>query len=297
MATRDPTEADAQYRNVDLPASRLREWRQTLLSRWAKSATRFLTAIDPTTTRTDGKPSYVWITTDEREKGPNSEKPFPAWSYLSSVFGLYNRHDICGVQKSRQVFMTTATLAYAFHMAAFNRNQKVQLSKATQEEAEDLLEQKIRVPFRRMPPWIQEALEISEKPAKRISFKSTLTPRLWSSRSTIEAVGQNAAVRALRGGTTSLLIIDEAALQEYFSAMLRASAAMAARIIALTSADGSEAGGEAFVNYFECLPEQMKRLKPLPIPRDDVDESHDYGVFEQHRVDDESGLSEAMNQL
>jgi len=290
-------EGNVEYIDVDLPAARLDEWRQTLLGRWAKSATGFLTAIDPTTKRKDGKPSYVWVTTDEREKGDGSEKPFPTWAYLAQVFGLFNRHEVCGIQKSRQVFMTTATMAYAFHLAAFNRNQKVQISKATQEEAETLLYEKIRVPFSRMPPWLQEALEISDKPAKRISFRSTATPKLHSSRSVIEAVAQNAAASSLRGGTTSLLIIDEAALQDNLSAMLRAAAPMAARIICLTSADGAEAGGEAFVNFFECSPEAMKRLKPLPLLLDDLDKLHEYGVSSENWMRDESVVSQAIELL
>ena len=288
---------EAEYVDVDLPAARLAEWRQTLLGRWAKSAIRFLTAIDPTTKRKDGKPSFVWVTTDEREKGEASEKPFPTWAYIGQVFGLFNRNDVCGIQKSRQVFMTTATLAYAFHLAAFHKNQKVQLSKATQEEAEILLEEKIRVPYSRMPPWIQEALEISDKPAKRISFRSTATPRVHSSRSTIEAIAQNAAVRSLRGGTTSLLIIDEAALQDQLSAMLRAAAPLAARLICLTSADGGETGGEAFVNFFECSPEAMKRLKPLPLPLDDLNEAHEYGVSAENWMRDESVIAQAIKEL
>lgn len=225
--------------------------------------------IDPTTKRLDGKPSSIWITTDEREEF-NSEKAFPQWAYLKMMFGLFQREPVVGIQKSRQVFATTGTLGYAFHWAAFRKRQKVQLSKATREEAEILLEEKIRVPFTRMPPWIRDALEITDKPAGRISFRSTTTPRHESTRSVIEAVGQNAAVRSLRGGTASLVIIDEAALQDNLSAMLRAAAPMAARIICLTSADGGEAGGEAFVNYFECLPDKQKHLKPISLPFDDV---------------------------
>lgn len=258
--------------DVDLPASRLAEWRATLLSRWARSPTAFLTAIDPTTRRLDGRPSYVWVTTDEREK-LETEKPFPNWAYLSMMFGLFQRHNVCGIEKSRQVFATTATLAYAFWLCAFYSNQRVLLSKATQPEAETLLEDKIRAPFRRMPPWIQDALEITEKPAKSIRFRSSKMPPMRSTRSMILAVAQNAAVRSLRGGTASLVIIDEAALQDHLAAMLRAAAPMAARIICLTSADGGQAGGDAFVEYFECLPEKKKRLKPLTIPIDDTYES------------------------
>lgn len=230
----------------------------------------FLTAVDPTTEREDGKPSYVWMTRDERDEN-SPEKPFPNWYYLHAIFGLYQRERVVGIEKSRQVFMTTATLAYAFHKAAFMRGRKVLLSKATQVEAEALLEEKIRGPFRRMPPWIQEALEISERPAKRIRFRR--------SGSVIEAVAKNAAVRSLRGGTASLVVIDEAALQENLSAMLRAAAPMAAQIICLTSADGGEAGGEAFVKYFEADPEKKKRLKPLAIPRDDIADETEASVF------------------
>ena len=288
------------YSDVDLPPERLLEWRRTLLKRWAKSAMRFLTAIDPTTRRSDGRPSYVWITTDEREKdnlGANTEKPFPSWAYLAQMFALYNRHDMVGIEKSRQVFATTGTLAYAFHLGAFHKNQKIQLSKATQPEADELLYEKIRVPHSRMPPWLQQALEITPTPANRIRFRSTSVPRWPSTGSSISAVAQNAAVRGFRGGTSSLTIIDEAALQNNLSAMLRAAAPMAARVICLTSADGSEAGGEAFVKYFDCSDDRRKHLKPLAIPVDDFDESAEYDVSLEDRMKDEAFLSQAMESL
>lgn len=276
-----PESEPSRFRDVKLPASKLAAWRETLLRRWARSPMSFLTAVDPTTERDDGKPSYVWTTMDERAEV--SERPFPNWYYLHAVFGLYQREPVTGIEKSRQVFMTTATLAYTFHKCAFNKGKKALLSKANQDEAELLLEEKIRGPFRRMPPWIQDALEISERPAKRIRFRR--------SGSVIEAVAKNAAVRGLRGGTASLVVIDEAALQENLSAMLRAAAPMAAQIICLTSADGGEAGGEAFVSYFDAEPEKKKRLKPLAIPRDDIAEETEASVFAKPLRDQKAPLA------
>jgi len=256
---------------------------------------QFLTAIDPTTIRTDGRPSHVWVTTDEREKkgifnesaAGGTEKPFPQWAYLSMLFGLYQREDVVGIEKSRQVFATTATLAYAFWVAAFHDNQKILLSKATLPEAEQLLEEKIRIPWGRMPPWLKDRFEIKDKPANLIRFRSTTTPRHNSSKSVIQAVAENAALRGLRGGTASLVIIDEAALQGNLSAMLRAAAPMAARIICLTSADGGEAGGEAFVAYFDCAPERKKHLKPIVIPKDDLRELPEAAVFDEEASGDQ----------
>lgn len=257
---------------------------------------RFLTAIDPTTIRADGKPSFVWVTTDSKEKGVETEKPFPNWGYLASLFALYQREPIVGLQKSRQVFATTGTLGYAFHLGAFQKNQRILLSKANQEEAEELLEDKVRTPYGRMPPWIQDALEINDKPARRIRFKSTMG--LESSNSVMLAVAMNAAVRSMRGGAGSLVIIDEAAFQDYLRAMLRAAAPMAARIICLTSADGSEAGGQAFIDYFDCAPDRYKRLQPLKIPTDDLDEANEATIPTKPRMElSDEELARAVEEM
>lgn len=214
----------------------------------------FLTAVDPTTIRTDGKTNYVWNTTDERDK-INPEKPFPNWLYLAVLFDLIDTYSVVGVEKSRQVLATTAIMAHTFHDAAFRRSRKTLVSKATLPEAQEIIEAKIRVPASRMPPWIRETLAIEDKPASKIRFPN--------SGSVIMAVAENAAVRTMRGVTASRVIVDEAAFQKFLDAMMRSALPMSASIVALTSADGGEVGGQAFIEHFGL--NNRERMAPLKI--------------------------------
>jgi len=255
---------DERFRDVsNISDDSLREWRAFLMKQWATSAFGFLTAVDPTTIRTDGKTNYVWNTTDEREKINDPEKPFPTWLYLAALFWLMEKFSVLGVEKSRQVLATTAVLAFAFHEAAFKRSRKTLVSKATLPEAQEIIEAKIRVPWGRMPPWIREMLWIDDKPASKIRFPN--------SGSQIIAVAENAAVRTMRGVTASRVIVDEAAFQKFFDAMMRSALPMAASIVALTSADGGEVGGQAFIEHFSL--NNRERMTPFPIDFDSFQKS------------------------
>lgn len=247
---------DERFRDVrHVSEDSLREWRTHLLKQWGQSAISFLTAVDPTSIRTDGKTNYVWNTTDEREKVDDPEKPFPNWLYLAVLFDLIERYAVVGIQKSRQAFATTSLMAYAFWECAFKRSRKTLVSKATLPEAQEIIEAKIRVPWGRMPPWLREVLWIDDKPANKIRFRN--------SGSVVIAVAQNAAVRTMRGVTASRVIVDEAAFQQFFDAMMRAALPMSASIVALTSADGGEVGGQAFMDHLGL--NHPERLKPLAL--------------------------------
>ena len=228
----------------------------------------YLTAVDPTSIRSDGRPSHVWVTTDEvadvLNPGAKSavEKPFPNWLYLHATFYLLENHKslgiekgIFGIEKARQVLMTTGILAWANWYCSFRQFRKGILSKITQPEAEDLLEAKIRIPYRRQPPWIREALHQTDKPRRQITYKN--------SGSLMQAVAENAAAGAMRGISASLVVVDEAAKQKNLDAMMRAALPMAAMVVALTSADGGELGGQSFIHHFSL--NDRKRMKPIKL--------------------------------
>lgn len=228
----------------------------------------YLLAVDPTSVRNDGEPSHVWVTTDEvadvLNPGQKSavEKNFPNWLYLAAVFYLLENFKafgiekgIFGIEKARQVLMTTGILAWSNWYCSFRPFRKAVLSKITQPEAEDLLEAKIRVPYRRQPPWLREALFQSDKPRRQITYKN--------SGSIMVAVAENAASGTMRGISASLVVVDEAAKQKHLDAMMRAALPMAAMIVALTSADGGELGGQSFIHHFSL--NDRKRMKPIKL--------------------------------
>jgi hypothetical protein len=59
-------------------------------------------------------------------------------------------------------------------------------------------------------------------------------------------VAQNAAVRAFKGNTATIVLVDEAAVQEFFGDMLQAAGPMARRIWAVTTAYHGNPGAEVF---------------------------------------------------
>ena len=101
-----------------------------------------------------------------------------------------------------------------------------------------LLNDKVRGVHRRTPTWFQLALPLSMKPAQKAIAGRT--------GSEIVCVAQNAAVRAFKGNTASIVLIDEAAVQDYFEDMLRAAMPMAARIWAVTTAYHGNPGASTF---------------------------------------------------
>ncbi len=252
---------DGRYFETPMPDQKRQEIRGQMLESWSRrrAAMLFLTARDPTLETRNGEPVAIWTTSDERER---TIKPFPNWQYVDVLFRLIDECEgVLGIEKARQVFATTSILGKSFHECAVDPV-RIVLSKSTRDEASELLDVKIRQPYSRMPGWVRAAFPASDKPKDRIRFPGT--------NSVIQAVAQNAAVRAIRGISATRVIIDEAAFQGQLSAMFRAAMPMSASVIALTSADGNELGGQTFVEMFDL--DSREQHAPLHLPSADLED-------------------------
>jgi hypothetical protein len=177
--------------------------------------------VDPVTNR------QIYWTQDERDdKLPI--KPFPGHQeYLYHFTDALWRESLVFVPKSRQMYVSTITLAFVMWHCLFIDARRWLISKVTEDEAKELLRDKIRFPYFNLPKWFREIYTATDKPEDRMVFGAT--------KSRILAVAENAAVRELRGGTASGVLIDEAAFQRELPNMWTAAQPMAARIIAVST--------------------------------------------------------------
>lgn len=206
-----------------------------LIAFWSAHPWNYLTGRD-----TDGTP-VVW-TKDEGDRA-QPVKPFPLDKpYLRRYLDLLmeDRPDsrIILVDKPRQMMFSTVTLLFAHWDCLFHPARRWLLSKTTEDEASEMLSDKIRYPHSRAPEWVRARLPLRDQPRGRAIYPKT--------GSYILAVAENVAEREARGGTASGVIVDEAARQATFESILAAVAPMASRVIAITTADIGTPGATAF---------------------------------------------------
>jgi hypothetical protein len=208
------------------------EVRRALLRSWVADPWAFLTG------RSDDGTPMIW-TQDELDDA-KPFKPFPTDKpYLRALADeLLGPQQVTLVDKSRQMMVSTLCMLLCYHIILFRRGRKCFLSKQTQELAEMLLADKVRGVHERTPGWFQAAMPLSMKPAAMATAAHT--------GSEIICVAQNAAVRAFRGNTASIVLIDEAAVQEFLEDMLQAAVSMSKRIWAVTTAYHGNPGSETF---------------------------------------------------
>jgi hypothetical protein len=210
------------------------EARRDLLRMWAKDRWAFLTGTD-----LDGTPLIV---TQDESAGDNeaTHRPFPTdKAYLKVlVEELFGPQQTTLIDKSRQMMVSTLCCLLLYHTILFQKGRKCFVSKQTQDLAEILVADKIRGVHGRTPAWFQAAMPLTDKPAAIITAEQT--------GSQIICVAQNAAVRAFKGNTATIVLVDEAAVQEFFGDMLQAAGPMARRIWAVTTAYHGNPGAEVF---------------------------------------------------
>lgn len=227
--------------------------RKKLVAEWAKHPWNYFTGKD-----VDGRP-ILW-TKDESDSS-HPVKPFPEYlEYLKEYSNVLLREPKVFTDKSRQMMATTLTVLFADWDCRFHYGRRWLLSKSTEDEAKEILRDKVRFPFEQMPEWLQKALPSKRKPEIRVEYPVTSAYIL--------AVAQNVADREARGGTASGVIIDEAALQYLFPDILAAVMPMTSRIFALSTPQVGNLGAECFKDYI--AKDHADNDVPAPY-RDDID--------------------------
>jgi hypothetical protein len=205
--------------------------RREMLKTWSKDPYAFLTADD-----TDGRPIY-WTKDEGDEDDPY--KPFPKdWAFQKRLLDdLFSEEKIALADKSRQMMVSTICCGAGLWLTMFRRGRKFMISKQKEDQSWMLIQDKIIGPYERLPKWLRDLFPFEIK-------KNLL--RCTTTDSMILGVGQNAAASEFRGNQASILMIDEAAFQEYFPDMLRAAKPMAAKVWAVTTANTGNPGAEKF---------------------------------------------------
>lgn len=213
----------------------LTSWQQDLFHHWSLHPWNFLTGKDR-----DGTP--VIRTKDEKDRlAP--VKPFPAHlDYVKVWIHLLAdpSEEFLMADKSRQMFLTTSTLLYMLWECIFLPGRRWILSKSTEDEAKELIRDKIRYPVSIMPPWFRQYVGISTTPENRVDIELT--------GSYILGTPQNIADRKARGGSASGVLVDEAAFQDEFPKIVASVMPMAAKLVAITTPNLG-VGGECFQSY------------------------------------------------
>jgi hypothetical protein len=208
-----------------------------LIAHWALDPWNFLTGVD-----LDGV-TPIYNTKDEKDQIV-PVKPFPAHLDYIKVW-IQILHDpterFILADKCRQMFLTTATLAYMLWECLFIPGRRWLLSKSTEDEAKDLIRDKIRFPVSRMPRWVREYFDIQDRPELRVDVGRT--------GSYVLGVSQNVAVRDARGGTASGVLVDEAAFQDSLGDIIDATIPMAAKLVLITTPNLSGPGSKVFRSY------------------------------------------------
>lgn len=234
MRMRTSEETWARINNTgDSGAAVLQAERDALWSAWSEHPWAYLTGRD-----TDGRP-IIW-TTDERDD-TNPVKPFPAEKeYLRWLTNQLwdDEYRMVFVDKARQMYVSTLCCLIIDWYCTFREDREVVVSRVKEESAIKLVNDKIRRVNTRKPTWLQSRVQMSDSPERVITY--------GCSGSTVTAVAQNFGVSDSRGITASLIMVDEAAYQEYFPQIYQAVLPMSNRLWAVTTANVGNPGAALF---------------------------------------------------
>jgi len=242
-------------------ADELAKERKQLLKRWAQHPQFWLVGLDPTTTTVElgartlyfprGRP--LIFTTDEKDND-NPVKPYPNKEYLAHFVDLLispaPERRIVLVDKSRQMLFTTTCALVMDWFCKFFDARRCLISKSKEDDAIEVMTDKIRAPHMRLPEWLKEWAQVADKPAGILKYGRT--------RSYIRAVTQNVAEAEGRGGTPSIMLIDEAARQFMFKQIMAAVLPSAGRVWGITTPEAGTPGSMAFYSYFDERVEEVK---------------------------------------
>ncbi len=251
----------ARLAKVDIDDDRLPDEALRAIELWEKHPWNWLSSDDPLN---PGRP-LVW-TKDERNQS-DPFRPFPKeLEYIEPIVDcVFTAHGdgkvpvTIAIDKARQKYMSTTLLLYFDWEARFHPARRILWSKSTEDEAKEMLKDKIRTPYSLLPEWVKQKFWMSDGPEVRVDYGKSLAERSY-----ISGVAENVAVRDARGGTATMIGIDEAARQQKLRDILSAAGPMTDKIIMLTTADIGTDGAECFKEYLkDTVMAGVVELNPL----------------------------------
>ena len=177
---------------------------------------------------------------------------FDLYDFQEKVLRLYQKHEFCIINKSRQLGISTLVSAYSLWLMLFHRDKNVLVVATTQSTAKNLVT-KVRFAYQSLPTW----LKIGSSEDNRLSLRLV-------NGSQIKAV--SGAGDATRSEAVSLLVIDEAAfidrIEEIFTAAQQ-TLATGGGCIALSTPNGV---GNWFHKTYTKAQKQENSFLPISLP-------------------------------
>lgn len=221
------------------PELALTDRRLEALDRWSKDPWSFLTGTDPDTDEP------IIRTIDQRDK-KSPIKAFPSHlAYLHYYIEIMESEPYICTEKCSQMIVSTITLLRELWLGSFKPSHKTLLSKHKEEEASQLLDEKIRRVWLLMPDWLRAALPLTLKPKNMISWPKTGATAL--------GLPENASVSSARGQTYHCGLVDEAEYQAVLGEILTAMLPRAGQVI-FWSTPGVGDGARIFREYLKDDP-------------------------------------------
>jgi hypothetical protein len=186
---------------------------------------------------------------EENPIKPLPDWPYQRWSYLGFAgdprFWTEQGMDVpegewarkFAVDKPRQVMISWGLVLWMDYNALFKPYRRCLLNKATEQEAEHMLFDRLGVVHKYWPEWFRNWAGCVEK-------KTTGTFEYGRTGSSISATGENVDDRAARGDQASIFGVDEAARHPRLREVVAALMPMAKQVILVSTPEAGTPGSQ-----------------------------------------------------
>ncbi|TFH66257.1 MAG: hypothetical protein E4G90_04495 [Gemmatimonadales bacterium] len=224
--------------------------REDALEKWKQNPWDFLTGVDPDTGEA------IIRTVDQKDKN-NPIKAFPGHlEYLHYLVDLLEYEPKLILEKASQMVTSTTILLLMAWRCSFRDGYKVLLSKHKEEEAEILLDEKVRTIWSLMPLWLSRQIPVSRRPKNRLIFSKPKTVE-----STILGLTESAASGEARGQTYQVGLVDEAEYQEVLRDLITAMLPRCGQLVIWST---PARGGDGVAIFRDYLGDDVVTARTLP---------------------------------
>jgi len=190
---------------------------------------------------TDPETGQHIVRTKDTHDEENPIKPLPDWPYLAFTVKQWAREDVKKhmVDKPRQLMVSWLLVLWMDYASVFKQYCRCLLNKATQQEAEYMLFDRLGVVHKYWPAWFAEWVECEPK-------KTTGEYFYGRTGSSVAATGENVDDRAARGDQASIFGVDEAARHPRLREVVAALMPMSKQVILVSTPEAGTPGSQYF---------------------------------------------------